>query len=238
MKDIIRMNQLAGLITEGQAKKMLEVLGENQLNENFTSDDIESIASSLDTEFKFSEETSKGRFNDLGINFILSPDNSQLILNVSPNSGYDDPQDFVDDIESEIGFPEYNFEVKGSKVFITKKSGLNENISSNPVDFLEKNGFVKIRNREEYLKVVPMLAQAGYSIVGGEFPTDPTPFDIGYGGNDSGYRGRRKERKNSIYLTRDEDPQYDDKKWLWFADVLDKNKVSDKFPIGTPYSLG
>jgi hypothetical protein len=29
MKDIIRMNQLAGIITEGQAKKMMEVLNEN-----------------------------------------------------------------------------------------------------------------------------------------------------------------------------------------------------------------
>jgi hypothetical protein len=29
MKDIIRMNQLAGIITEGQAKKMLEVLNED-----------------------------------------------------------------------------------------------------------------------------------------------------------------------------------------------------------------
>ena len=238
MKDIIRMNQLAGLITEGQAKKMLEVLGENQLNENFTSDDIESIASSLDTEFKFSPETSKGRFNDLGINFMLSPDSSQLILNVSPSSGYDDPQEFVDDIESEIGFPEYNFEVKGNKVYVTKKSGLNEALTMNPVESIEKYGFVKLRNREEYLQAVPMLAKAGYSMVGDEFSTDITPFDIGYGGNDFGYRGRRKERKNSIYLTRHDDPQYDDKKWLWFADVLDKNNVSDRFPIGTPYSLG
>ena len=30
MKDIIRMNQLAGIITEGQAKKMMEILNENQ----------------------------------------------------------------------------------------------------------------------------------------------------------------------------------------------------------------
>jgi len=30
MKDIIRMNQLAGLITEGQAKKMMKVLNENE----------------------------------------------------------------------------------------------------------------------------------------------------------------------------------------------------------------
>jgi len=29
MKDIIRMNQLAGIITEGQAKKMMEILNED-----------------------------------------------------------------------------------------------------------------------------------------------------------------------------------------------------------------
>ena len=33
MKDIIRMNQLAGIITESQAKKMMEVLNENQEDE-------------------------------------------------------------------------------------------------------------------------------------------------------------------------------------------------------------
>jgi hypothetical protein len=32
MKDLIRMNQLAGIITEGQAKKMLAVLNENEDN--------------------------------------------------------------------------------------------------------------------------------------------------------------------------------------------------------------
>ena len=32
MKDIIRMNQLAGIITEGQARKMLEVLNEGNVN--------------------------------------------------------------------------------------------------------------------------------------------------------------------------------------------------------------
>lgn len=30
MKDIIRMNQLAGIITEGQAKKMMEILNEDK----------------------------------------------------------------------------------------------------------------------------------------------------------------------------------------------------------------
>ena len=32
MKDLIRMNQLAGIITEGQARKMMEVLDENEDN--------------------------------------------------------------------------------------------------------------------------------------------------------------------------------------------------------------
>jgi hypothetical protein len=32
MKETIRMNQLAGIITEGQAKKMIEVLNENILS--------------------------------------------------------------------------------------------------------------------------------------------------------------------------------------------------------------
>jgi hypothetical protein len=31
MKDIIRMNQLANIITEGQARKMMEILNENEL---------------------------------------------------------------------------------------------------------------------------------------------------------------------------------------------------------------
>ena len=84
-----------------------------------TVNEIEFLASSLDTELKFSLETLKGRFVDLGINFTL--DGNQLILNVTPSTGYDDPQEFVDDIESEVGFPEYNFEVKGNKVYITKK---------------------------------------------------------------------------------------------------------------------
>jgi hypothetical protein len=38
MKDLIRMNQLAGIITEGQAKKMMEVLDEEiteGMNEDF-----------------------------------------------------------------------------------------------------------------------------------------------------------------------------------------------------------
>lgn len=34
MKDLIRMNQLAGIITEGQAKKMMEILNEENGNKS------------------------------------------------------------------------------------------------------------------------------------------------------------------------------------------------------------
>jgi hypothetical protein len=36
MKDIIRMNQLAGIITEGQAKKMMTILNEEEVDEMAT----------------------------------------------------------------------------------------------------------------------------------------------------------------------------------------------------------
>jgi len=39
MKDIIRMNQLAGIITEGQAKKMLKVLNENEVSNKYVVED-------------------------------------------------------------------------------------------------------------------------------------------------------------------------------------------------------
>ena len=46
MKDLIRMNQLAGIITEGQAKKMMEILNE-ALNK-----DIKNFGQDLDKNFK------------------------------------------------------------------------------------------------------------------------------------------------------------------------------------------
>jgi hypothetical protein len=39
MKDIIRMNQLAGIITEGQAKKMLKALNENEVSNKYVVED-------------------------------------------------------------------------------------------------------------------------------------------------------------------------------------------------------
>ena len=93
----------------------------NKFKEAFTIDEIESMASNLDTELRFSAENLKGRFIDLGINFILSPDRNQLILNIPASTGYDDPQEFIDDVESEVGFTNYDFNVKSNKVYITKK---------------------------------------------------------------------------------------------------------------------
>ena len=114
-KDEVFYNILKSILKTGSS------LNEAENGDMITQNEIESLASSLDTELKFSPETLKGRFVDLGINFILSPDQNQLILNVTPSTGYDDPQEFIDDIESEIGFPDYDFSVKGSKVYITKK---------------------------------------------------------------------------------------------------------------------
>jgi hypothetical protein len=102
---------------------------------------------------------------------------------------------------------------------------------SDPIKSIENYGFIKIRNREEYLGIIPTLTEFGYSLVGDNFSSNSTPFDKNYG-------GRKKERKNSIYLMvywgEDKDGKYD--KWLWIADYLDKSRVSEKFPIGQPNS--
>ena len=44
MKEIIRMNQLAGIITEGQAKKMMEILNE-EIYENEGTDIVSFLKS-------------------------------------------------------------------------------------------------------------------------------------------------------------------------------------------------
>jgi hypothetical protein len=106
---------------------------------------------------------------------------------------------------------------------------LNENTSQNVIDSLETNGFIKIRNKEEYLKVVPILNQYGYTFVGDKFSLNSTPFDEKFG-------SRRQPRKNSIYLMKywseDKTGKYD--KFLWMADYLDRSRTSERFPIGTP----
>jgi hypothetical protein len=76
MKDIIRMNQLANIITEDQARKMMEILNENELQyipENHPlKKDIENIFdTTLDSgNFKFDEKD-----NLVGVNIdYLSSD--------------------------------------------------------------------------------------------------------------------------------------------------------------------
>jgi hypothetical protein len=58
MKDLIRMNQLAGIITEGQAKKMMQILNEN---ENFDDEDDEFV----DINQAFKESPSKASYKDV-----------------------------------------------------------------------------------------------------------------------------------------------------------------------------
>lgn len=100
----------------------------------------------------------------------------------------------------------------------------------NLIKQIEKNGFIKIRNKEEYLQVVPILEENGYSLVGDKFPVNSTPFD-------ASYRSSKKDRKNSIYLMLSLDSAISNEdKFLWIADYLDKSRVSDRFPIGTPNS--
>jgi len=64
MKDIIRMNQLAGIITEGQAKKMMKILNENE-NENFDEDDDDEDDEFVDINQAFKESPSKASYKDV-----------------------------------------------------------------------------------------------------------------------------------------------------------------------------
>ena len=59
MKDIIRMNQLAGLITEGQARKMMRVLNENEEENDiisFLETHIEDVKKYLKKRFPYPED--------------------------------------------------------------------------------------------------------------------------------------------------------------------------------------
>ena len=63
MKDFIRMQQLAGIITEGQAKKMMEVLDEEQdvfdksdsTSVNPSDEEFDAIVNWLSSEYDFDE---------------------------------------------------------------------------------------------------------------------------------------------------------------------------------------
>jgi hypothetical protein len=65
MKDIIRMNQLAGIITEGQARKMMAILNEDNYNDY-----------DLNTEFKKSPD--QAPYNDV-LNIIDSYEDENIL---------------------------------------------------------------------------------------------------------------------------------------------------------------
>jgi hypothetical protein len=76
MKDIIRMNQLAGIITEDQARKMMEILNEDlkvgdkvKINKNITRFDKEAHG------FKVGQEAE-----------IMSIDTEKQRARISPNN--------------------------------------------------------------------------------------------------------------------------------------------------------
>ena len=59
MKDLIRMNQLAGIITEGQARKMMQVLNENEEGTDilsFLKANKQELLSKIAKEFRFDED--------------------------------------------------------------------------------------------------------------------------------------------------------------------------------------
>ncbi len=95
---------------------------------------------------------------------------------------------------------------------------------NNIINELEESGFLKIKNADELASVVAVLELEGYSLVGTSLSTF-NPFARG--------------RKKCIYLMKgwNEELRRKYKKWLWWADILRKDDVSNLFPYGTPDSL-
>jgi hypothetical protein len=79
MKDIIRMNQLAGLITEGQAKKMMQVLNEwsNDDDSDWMDQDIEDDPNDYDEDGRMKDDAYK---KEMGFS-IQDKQNYDKILN-------------------------------------------------------------------------------------------------------------------------------------------------------------
>jgi hemerythrin len=69
MKDIIRMNQLAGIVTEGQAKKLLEVLNE-EMPSSFPSEEAWNLWLKLSEEMGY-EDYDLQTHNHLQIGSLL-----------------------------------------------------------------------------------------------------------------------------------------------------------------------
>jgi hypothetical protein len=76
MKDIIRMNQLAGLITEGQAKKMMEVLNEDKIEE--VTPNTSKLYNKFWGDFESAKEINK-RIKDMDDNELLKIYNNEPV---------------------------------------------------------------------------------------------------------------------------------------------------------------
>ena len=75
MKDIIRMNQLAGLITEGQAKKMMKILKEVDFDNE---DEDEDDEDDFDLEAAFKKSPNQASYEDV-MNIIQSFEDDEII---------------------------------------------------------------------------------------------------------------------------------------------------------------
>jgi hypothetical protein len=88
MKDIIRMNQLAGLITEGQAKKMLEVLNRDSKPISLTPEQKKEFKSAIKDLSRMEDlEYALGEAGNLLAN-ILTNGEAEFIEDIE-NFGYD-----------------------------------------------------------------------------------------------------------------------------------------------------
>jgi len=90
MKDIIRMNQLAGIITEGQAKKMMEVLNENNEFSNLLDDSDDEFSNLLDdSDDEFSNllddlDEDLKEYNGDEITYEDDPDSMEIGITIYP----------------------------------------------------------------------------------------------------------------------------------------------------------
>lgn len=157
MKDIIRMNQLAGLITESQAKKMMEILTEDNLEVKSIAKQIYSWLKQNDVNTKLIAQTPsdaygkqiggslKGGSNEALISYYDDPKTKQTVIEIQLFGGATS-KDLVFQVEKkllsaypkleqydrqEIPTPTYfqlNFRVKEKT---TAKGGLAGNTQTN-----------------------------------------------------------------------------------------------------------
>ena len=116
MKDIIRMNQLAGLITEGQARKMMEVLNE-------ADSDVEKLKDYLET-YSFGMEVLDEP--ESTVHFEIWEDRAEAMMfkKFLTSLGIK----FTQDSETDGGYKVYMFDV--DKAQIKSLFGLSESKNS------------------------------------------------------------------------------------------------------------